>query len=169
MRRRDACSSLFGWLLLTPFLASAQVDDRLLNLAANVDGASWRVFGVDADPTRPVTIAAVQEVKQQRPPSNYAVLATNRSDVLVDAYVVAALVVSSAGDVKAIQELPAIRNLKPGQTRRQETPVRAAVLSVTDRVAFMLYKVTSRGHTWTVPDADMRAAVKKVALALPVP
>lgn len=169
MRRRDACLSLFGWFLLTPYLASAQVDDRLLNLAANVNGASWRVFGVDADPTRPVTIAAVQEVKQQRPPSNYAVLATNRSDVPVDAYVVAALVVSSAGDVKAIQELPAIKNLKPGQTRRQETPVRAAVLSVTDRVAFVLYKVTSRGQTWTVSDADMRAAVKKVALALPVP
>lgn len=129
-----ACRSV-GCLVLGVVVAGAasayaQIDDRLLNLAARVGGASWRVFGVEPDPTQPLAIAGVQEVKQQRPP---------------------------------------IRNLAPGQTRRQETPIRGAILSVTDRVAFVPFTVTVAGSTWTVADAQMRDAVKRVAQTLPVP
>lgn len=149
--------------------APAQIDDRLSAHADAVRGASWRVFGVDVDPSRPLAIDAVEEVRQQRPPSNYAVLATNRSEAPIESYVVAAVVVSSDGAVKAVQQLPAIKNLRPGQARRQETPIRVAILSVTDRVAFVPYRITAGGETWTVPDADMRRAVKQVADRLPVP
>lgn len=149
--------------------AVAQVDDRLLARADTVRGASWRVFGVDVDPSRPLAIDGVEEVRQQRPPSNYAVLAKNRSGAVIESYIVAAVVVASDGSVKQVQQLPAIKNLRPGQSRRQETPIRVAVLSVSDRVAFVPYRITAGGDTWTVSDADMRAAVKLVATRLPVP
>jgi hypothetical protein len=153
----------------TAELAHAQIDDRLLARADQVRGASWRVFGVDVDPTGPLAIDAVEEVRQQRPPPNYAVLATNRSDAPIEAYIVAAVVVTSDGAVKAVQQLPAIKNLRPGQARRQETPVRVAILSVTDRVAFVPFQITRGGETWKVADADLRAAIRQVAQRLPVP
>lgn len=58
---------------------------------------------------------------------------------------------------------------RPGQSRRLETPIRGAIMSLTDRVAFAPFQITAGGETWKVADADLRAAVKPVALRLPVP
>lgn len=160
--------SLSG-LLITAAPASAQVDDRLSRLGEQVRGASWRVFGVDVDPSQPLAIAGVEEVRQQRPPSNYAVFAGNRSAAPIDEFVVAVLVVTSDGSVKSVQPMQRIKNLQPGQTRRLETPIRGAIMSVSDRVAFVPFEITAGGTTWKVADTDLRAAVKQVAQRLPVP
>lgn len=171
MTRFTCTTFLLGLLAVVgaTTMAHAQIDDRRLERATQVRGASWRVFGVEVDPARPLTIDTVEEVRQRQPPSHYAVLAANRSDQTIDAYIVAAVVVTGDGAVKAVQQLPAIKNLKPGQSRRQETPIRVAILSETDRVAFVPYRIVLGSDTWTVPDADLRAAVTQMARRLPVP
>lgn len=163
-------------LCLAPVAASAQTAGILEPTSMGppvtstvTKGASWRVFGVEVDPSRPVGIAAVEEVRQRNPPSHYAVSATNRSGAQIDAYVVAAAIVTADGSVRAIQELPTVKNLKPGQTRRQQTPIRIAILSESERVAFVPLRIVIGGETWTVGDADLRAAVKQTARALPIP
>jgi hypothetical protein len=147
--------------------AHGQIDQGLRQLS-EARGTNWRVFAADTRPLGPVAIEAVEEVQQQVPPSHYAVRVRNRSAEPIVSVTVAAVVVSSDGSTKAVQRLTPFKNLKPDQARRQQTAIRVAVLGVTDRVAFVPYEVTTTEGTWTVPDQELRAAVKQAAQRLPV-
>jgi hypothetical protein len=132
-------------------------------------GASWRVFGVDSFPGGPVQIVEVAEVRQQNPPSTWAVYVSNRDLRPLNSFTIAAAVVDVKGNVKATQVLPAIKNLKPQQVNRKEIPIRVTVIAPTDRVVFYLKEVKSETGDWTSVDADVAALIKATALKLPVP
>ena len=101
-----------------------------------VKGASWRVFAVDSLPGGPIAVVQVNEMRQHNPPSTWAVHVTNRELQTVASFTLIAAVVDANGEIKAIQPLPAIRNLKPGQVQRRETRIRVTVIAPTDRVVF---------------------------------
>jgi hypothetical protein len=133
------------------------------------EGATWRVFGVDANPEGSVKIVGVSEVRQQNPPSTWSVHITNRALLPVTSVSMAAAVVDVNGTVKATQTLAAIKNLKPQQVIRKEIPVRVTVIAPTDRVVFYVKELKSETGDWKSVDAEVAALIKSVALRLPVP
>jgi len=133
------------------------------------EGATWRVFGVDAYPEGPVKIARVAEVRQQKPPSTWSVHVTNRALMPVNSLTLAAAVVDVTGKVKATQPLAAIKNLKPQQVIRKEIPVRVTVIAPTDRIVFFVKEIKSETGDWKAVDADVAALIRAAALRLPVP
>ncbi len=133
------------------------------------EGATWRVFGVDANPDGPVKIVGVAEVRQQNPPSTWSVHVTNRALMPVNSLTLAAAVVDVTGKVKATQRLAAIKNLKPQQVIRKEIPVRVTVIAPTDRVVFYVKEVKSETGDWQSVDAEVAELIKSVALKMPIP
>jgi len=132
-------------------------------------GASWRVFGVDSFPGGPVQIVEVAEVRQQNPPSTWAVYVSNRDMRPLNSFTIAAAVVDVKGNIKATQVMPAIKNLKPQQVNRRETPIRVTVIAPTDRVVFYVKEVKSETGDWKSVDAEVAELIKAAALKLPVP
>ena len=89
------------------------------------EGATWRVFGIDAYPDGPVKIVRVAEVRQQNPPSTWSVHVTNHALMPVNSLTLAAAVVDIKGEVKATQPLAAIKNLRVFSVRRARASCRA--------------------------------------------
>jgi hypothetical protein len=81
----------------------------------------------------------------------------------------AAAIVTGDGSVKAVQRLPAIRNLKPNQANRLEMRVTVTVLTPTDRVVFYVSEMSDGGGVWKAADADVAASIKSAAKRLPIP
>lgn len=148
--------------------AAAQVDDRM---ALINEGVSPRVFAIDIAPANTISLGGAAEVRQERPPHNYAVLVRNQAAEPASALVVALAVILSDGTVKSLQELPAIKSLKPGQVRRLEARVRGAVLSPTDRVVFVLKTLQREGAIplWQASDDELRTVIRAAAKRMPVP
>jgi hypothetical protein len=144
-------------------------DARMTQFDQEVKGISWRVFAVDAHPGGPVAITQVAEVRQQNPPSSWALNVTNRALMPLQSVTMAAAIVDVNGKVKAVQTLPAIKNLKPGQDQRRETKIRVTVIAPTDRVVFFLKDLKSELGDWRAVDADVAALIKAAADRLPVP
>jgi hypothetical protein len=144
-------------------------DARMTQFDFDVRGASWRVLGVDSFPDGPVRITQVAEVKQHNPPSGWAVHIANRALLPVASLTMAAAVVDINGEVKAIQPLPAIKNLKPGQEQRRETRIRVTVIAPTDRVVFFVKDVISETGNFRAAETDVAALIKAAADRLPVP
>lgn len=156
------------WSLVAAATASAQVDDRVSRLGLERNAAR-RVFAVDMRRDSPVEVYQVEEVRQQLPPHRYAVRARNRTADAIASFTIAAVVVASDGTAKAFQPLPAVKNLKPNQARRQETAIQVAVLGVTDRVAFVVTEVTGAdGQSWRASDDELRTRIKEVAQFMPL-
>lgn len=155
--------------LIDPTLTNPNPGDLRMNQFEDPKGANWRVFAVDALPDGPIAITAVAEVRQQNPPSTYAVYAGNREYMPVDSFTLAAAVVDVNGKVKATQLLGKIKNLKPQQVQRREIPIRVTVLAPTDRVVFYVKQVTSETGDHASVDAEVAELIKKVAARLPVP
>jgi hypothetical protein len=144
-------------------------DARMTQFDDEVKGTSWRVFAVDANPGGPVAITQVAEVRQQNPPSAWALNVTSRALMPLQSVTIGAAVVDVNGKVKATQVLPAIKNLKPGQVQRRETKIRVTVIAPTDRVVFFLKELKSELGDWTAADADVASLIKTAAERLPVP
>ena len=144
-------------------------DARMTQFDDELKGMSWRVFAVDSNPGGPVAITHVAEVRQQNPPSSWALHVTSRALMPLQSITIGAAVVDVTGKVKAIQTLPAIRDLKPGQSQRRETRIRVTVIAPTDRVVFFLKELKSELGDWTVVDADVAGLIKAAADRLPVP
>jgi hypothetical protein len=155
--------------LLDPTLTNPNPGDLRMNQFGDPKGANWRVFAVDTNPDGPIAITAVEEVRQQNPPSKYAVYAGNRELMAVNSFTLAAAVVDVNGKVKATQVLGAIKNLKPQQVQRREIPIRVTVLAPTDRVVFYVKDVNSETGDFKAADAEVAELIKKVAARLPVP
>src|SRR5215510_4461735 len=111
------------WLMASTQLSSQTPADSINKEFLTLQGTSWRVFAVDSHPGGPIAITQVQEIRQHTPPSTWGVFVRNRSTAPVHSYRVAAAIVSGDGAVKAVQQLPAIENLKPQQDMRQEIRV----------------------------------------------
>ena len=144
-------------------------DTRMSQFDFDVRGASWRAFGVESLPDGPVGITQVGEVKQHNPPSSWAVQIANRALLPVASLTIAAAVVDINGEIKAIQPLPAIKNLKPGQELRRETRIRVTVIAPTDRVAFFVKNIISEAGNFRAAETDVAALIKAAAARLPVP
>ena len=73
------------------------------------------------------------------------------------------------GKVKAIQNLPAIKNLKPQQVVRKEIPIRVTIVAPTDRVVFYVRDVKSETGDWKSDDKEVAELIRKAAAKMPVP
>lgn len=144
-------------------------DARMTQFDDEPKGASWRVFAVDANPGGPAAITRVAEVRQQNPPSSWALHVTSRALMPLQSITIGAAVVDVAGKVKAIQTLPPIKNLKPGQTQRRETRIRVTVIAPTDRVVFFLKELKSELGDFAAVEAEVAGLIKAAADLLPVP
>jgi hypothetical protein len=132
-------------------------------------GANWRVFSVNSYPDRALVITQVEEVRQQNPPSTWGVYVGNADLRPVDSLTLAAAIVDVTGKVKATQNLPAIKNLKPQQVVRKEIPIRITVLAPTDRVVFYIRDVKSESGDWKSVDSEIADLIKQAAAKFPVP
>ena len=150
-------------------LTNPTPSDARMNQFEEPKGSSWRVFAVDTLPVGPLAIVQVEEVRQQNPPSLWAVSIVNRSFLPVESVTLAAAVVDSAGVVKAIQPLPAIKKLKPSQVQRRQMRIRVTVLAPTDRVVFFVDEVVSETTSFKAKPADVSGLIRLAALRLPVP
>lgn len=144
-------------------------DVRMTQFDEEVKGMSWRVFAIDANPGGPVAITQVAEVRQQNPPSAWALNVASRALMPLQSITIGAAVVDVNGKIKATQTLPAIKNLKPGQSQRRETKIRVTVIAPTDRVVFFLKDLKSELGDWTAVDADVASLIKTASERLPVP
>lgn len=144
-------------------------DARMTQFDYEVEGMSWRVFAVDSNPGAPVAITQVAEVRQQNPPSAWALHVTSRALMPLQSITIGAAVVDVNGKIKATQTLPAIKHLKPGQVQRRETKIRVTVIAPTDRVVFFLKELKSEVGNWSAVDADVASLIKAAADRLPVP
>jgi hypothetical protein len=143
--------------------------DARSNQFEDPQGSSWRVFAVDSYAGGPLAITEVAELRQQNPPSLWAASVKNRSSEALASFTLAAAIVAADGTVKAIQRLPAIKNLKPNQASRRELRVTATVLTPTDRVVFFVSDVSHGSDAWKAEEAEVGALIKAAARRLPVP
>lgn len=144
-------------------------DARMLAVDEAPKGSNWRLFSVDANPNGPIAITAVNEVRQQNPPSTWAVFAGNRELMPVASFTLAAAVIDVNGKVKATQLLPPVKNLKPQQIVRKETPIRVTFVAPTDRVVFYVKEYKSEAGDWKADDKEIAALIAVAAKRLPVP
>lgn len=144
-------------------------DARIAAIEEMPKGSNWRLFAVDANPQGPIAITQVDEVRQQNPPSRWAVYAGNRELMPVGSFILAAAVIDVTGKIKATQVLPAIKNLKPQQVVRREIPIRVTILAPTDRVVFYVKEIRAETGDWKAVDSDVSDLIKLAAAKLPVP
>lgn len=155
--------------ILNPTNPNPLPGDARMNQFEDPEGAVWRVFAVDSLPEAPVVIANVAEIKQYNPPSSWSVSVQNNGLLPAHSVSIAAAVVDVHGNVKAIQSLPAVKNLKPSQLQRRETRIRVAVIAPTDRVVFYLRELVSEAGSWKASESDVTSLIRAAALRVPVP
>ena len=145
--------------------ALAQFDARRLEtLEAQAMLRNGRAFAVGVGAKLPVAITGIEEIRRPDGRARFAVAVKNLTNEAVPSYQVSAAVVSSDGKVKAWQPLEPIKELKAGQSRRQEVLVRVAVPALTDYVAFAVSEVQpTAGDSWKAEPAALEEAVQKVA------
>jgi hypothetical protein len=128
----------------------------------NPDDMTSKAMVLDVHPEWPIMVVGTVEQRQinlGRPV--YAVVALNRSLDVVRSYTLAAVIVGADGATKAVQRLATVKNLKAGQERKQNTEIRAALPSISDRIIFLVADVeASEGERWALDDAAMREMVK---------
>ena len=162
-------STLAMLLALAAQLTNQTPSDARSNQFEDPKGSSWRVFAVDSYAGGPLAITEVAELRQQNPPSLWAVSVKNRSSEQLASFTLAAAIVAGDGTVKAIQRLPAIKNVKPNQAARRELRVTATVLTPTDRVVFFVSDVSHGSDAWKAEEAEVGALIKAAVRRLPVP
>jgi hypothetical protein len=123
-----------------------------------------RAFAVGVGAKLPVAIVGIHELRQPDGRARFAVTVKNVSQEPVPAYTVSAAVVGNDGKVKAWQPLAPVKQLKPGQSRRQELTVRVAVPALTDYIAFAVAEVEpASGEAWKAVPTDLEEAIGKAS------
>ena len=139
-----------------------RADELLRDRAGSVQ--MGQAFSIDLNTTAPVNIVKVEQIKRPDGRSHFAVSVKNLSNAPVASYVVSAAIVGADGTVRAWQPLDAVKNLKPGQTRRQELIVRVAVPSLTDLVGFAVSEFQPEtGEPWKAEPTALEAAMSRVS------
>lgn len=142
---------------------------RFMNQVDEAPGSTWKVFAVDSYEAGPIGVVQVEEVRQQNPPSEWAVSVRNRGLAPVPLYRLAAATVTGDNKVKAIQQLPAIKNLAPGKVSRQQIKIFPTILTPTDRVVFFVNAVREEASPWQADKDAITALIRMVAARYPVP
>jgi hypothetical protein len=152
-------------IMVSGTVAFAQFDPRRIEaIEAQATLRNGRAFAVGVGAKLPVAITGIEEIRRPDGRARFAVAVKNVSNEAVPSYQVSAAVVSSDGKVKAWQLLEAIKELKPGQSRRQEILVRVAVPALTDYIAFAVSELQpASGEPWKAEPAALEEAVHKVA------
>lgn len=132
-------------------------------------GSSWKVFAVDSYEKGPIGVVEVEEVRQQNPPSLWAVTVQNRSSASVVSYRMTAVVVTGDNKVKGTQLLPVVRNMKAGQVSRQQIKIFPTILNPTDRVVFYVSEIATDAGQWKADKNEVTMLVAKTAARFPVP
>ncbi len=165
---RYLCVVLAAGALLHPAPAVAQIPPtpmdtrRIEELEGQQALRQGRAFAIGVGARLPVAIVGLQEIRNPDGRARFAVSVKNISRDPVPSYTVSAGVVNSTGEVKAWQRLDTIRNLKPGQTRRQEFVIRVAVPAHTDFVAMAVTDLErGEGDEWKAEPAALAEAVQK--------
>lgn len=159
--------------LLLMFSAAPQVtkmtpdSPRFMN--EDPRGSTWKVFAVDSHDTGPIAVVEVEEVRQQNPPSHWAVIVRNRGLMPVLSYRMAAAVVTGDNKIKGTQLLQVVKNLKPGQVSRQQIKIFPTILNPTDRVVFYLSEATTDVAPWKADKAAVTGLITAMAARFPVP
>lgn len=145
--------------------ALAQFDPHRMDaIEAQAMLRNGRAFAVGVGAKLPVAITGIEEIRRPDGRARFAVAVKNLSMDPVSSYQVSAAVVGSDGKVKAWQPLDPIKELKPGQSRRQEVLVRVAVPALTDYIAFAVSEVQpASGDAWKAEPAALEEAMQKVA------
>lgn len=133
------------------------------------EGANWRVMAVNSNADGPIVITKVEEVRQQNPPSTWGVYFGNNSLMPLASVTMAAAIVDVNGKVKAIQNVPTVKNLKPQQVSRKEIAIRFTIVAPTDRVVFYVREYKSEAGDWKSVDANVATLIKDAAAKYPVP
>lgn len=149
-------------MLSSPF---AQFDTRRMEtIEEQALLRQGRAFAVGVGAKLPVTIVGIQELRQPDGRARFAVTVKNMSDEAVPAYGVSAAVVGNDGTVRAWQPLDKVKQLRPGQSRRQEVTVRVAVPALTDYIAFAIAELESpSGDPWKASQPDLEQAIQKAS------
>lgn len=135
---------------------------------SEVSDETGKVFAVDSYEKGPIRVVHVEEVKQQNPPSLWAVSVQNRGTDAVT-YRMTAAVVTGDNKVKGSQLLQTVKNLQSGKISRQQIKIFPTILNPTDRVVFYLNEIsTSGGESWKVDKDVATALVIAVATRHPV-
>ena len=132
-----------------------------------VSDASGKVFAVDSYEKGPIGVVGVEEVKQQNPPSLWAVVVQNRGTSAVT-YRMTAAVVTGDNKIKGSQVMQAVKNLEPGKVSRQQVKIFPTILNPSDRVVFYLSESTTGGESWKVDKEVVTSLVTSVAARHPV-
>jgi hypothetical protein len=123
-----------------------------------------RAFAVGVGARLPVVIVGIEELRRPDGRARFAVVVKNVSGDAVPSYGVSAAVVGNDGKVKAWQPLDPVKQLKPGQSRRQEITVRVAVPALTDYIAFAVAELEPpSGDAWKASQPDLEQAIQKVS------
>ena len=149
-------------------LTNPTPSDARMNQFDDPKGTTWKVLALDSDSDGPLGIVEVQEIRQQNPPSTWAVFVQNRSYLPVTSYSVSAAIVDVFGAVKAIQPLPKIKNLKPAKVARQEMRVQT-IMVPTDRVVFFIGEVSSETGQFVPDRGRLEQQIKAVVKRYPAP
>jgi len=153
--------------LAAPLWAQVAPQDQLpkddIFRRKNPDEMTSQALVLDVHPEWPILVIGTLERRQinlGRP--SYSVVARNRSLDAVRSYTLAAVIVGSNGETKAIQRLATVKNLKGGQERKQDTEIRAAMPSISDRIIFLVAEVeASEGDRWSLDDEALRKLVRE--------
>jgi hypothetical protein len=145
--------------------AFAQFDSRRMeDVESQAMLRNGRAFAVGVGAKLPVAITGIEEIRRPDGRARFAVAVKNLSGEAVSSYQVSVAVIGSDGKVKAWQPLEPIKELKPGQSRRQEILVRVAVPALTDYIAFAVSEVQpASGDPWKAEPAALEEAMQKVA------
>jgi hypothetical protein len=161
---KRALAMLSACVVLWAAPALAQMETRKIEELESQQGLrQGRAFAVGVGAKLPVVIVGLMELRHPDGRARFAVSVKNISSDPVPSYSVSAGVVNSTGEVKAWQQLDPIKNLKPGQTRRQEFVIRVAVPAHTDLVAMAVTELErGEGDVWKAEPEALTQAVKAV-------
>jgi hypothetical protein len=159
---KHALATLAAGLVLSAAPALAQMETRKIEeLERQQALRQGRAFAVGVGAKLPVAIVGLQEIRRPDGRARFAVAVKNISTEAVPSYTVSAGVVNSTGGIKVWQRLDPIRNLKPGQTRRQEFVIRVAVPAHTDLVALAVTELErGAGDVWKAGPEALEKAVQ---------
>jgi hypothetical protein len=160
---KNALAMFAACAVLAAAPALAQMDAHKIEQLENQQALrQGRAFAVGVGARLPIAIVGLMEIRNPDGRARFAVSVKNISQEEVPSYTVSAGVVNSTGEVKAWQRLDPIRNLKPGQTRRQEFVIRVAVPAHTDLVAMAVTELERQaGEAWKAEPAQLAEAVQK--------
>jgi hypothetical protein len=171
-----------GWLVVVlvcglPVGAAAQssatgapfggaMDDHFRRDAARGEGRPSRAFAFAAQVEAAAAIERVDEQRQARGAPRFAISLRNNSAATIPSVEMLALVVGESGSVTAVQPVPPVKDLKGRRSTRVEHELRGVAFKQTDRLAFVIAKITTADDVWTAPEADLREMAAEAARAL---